>query len=72
MGLLGVGENIAALVGKDPGDAIQQTSLEAEGQGSTWVEDGLACLRDVDILDCLFSYPFLCSLADGGDKPEIG
>ncbi len=51
--LLGVGEDIVALLRVDSRQSIQQAALETEGDGCAWLEDGLACLLNVHFLNCL-------------------
>lgn len=69
LGLFRVGEDVGALVGKHAGDAVEQVSLEAEGEGSSWVQDLFARLGDVDLLDRLLGQSLLVSFADRGDQP---
>ena len=69
--LLDVAEDVAALMGEDTRDAIEQIALEAERQGGAGVDDLLAGLPDVDLLDGLLGYLAAATAlgADGGHQP---
>lgn len=51
--LLSVGQYILALLRVHPGDAIEKTALETQGNRGTRLQDSFASLLDVDLLDRL-------------------
>lgn len=53
LGSLSIVEDISALLGEDSRDAIEEVALQTQGEGRTGVDDSLACLGDVDLLNDL-------------------
>lgn len=63
-------ENVAALLGVDARDTIQEVALQAEGERGARVDDLLACLVDLDLLDGLAGdYLGSAAAADRGHPP---
>lgn len=66
----GIVEHVAALLGVDARDAVEEVALQAEGQRGAGVDDLLACLVDLDLLDGLAGdHLGRTSAADRGHPP---
>lgn len=69
LGLFCVREDIGTLVSEHAGDSVEQVSLEAEGEGGSWVQDLFARLGNIDLLDGFLGQSLLVPFADSGDQP---
>lgn len=68
---LGIIEDISALLLEDSRDTIEEVALQTQGEGRTRIDDGLACLGDVDLLDDLFVELALHAFTNSGHQPVV-
>lgn len=77
LNFLRVGEHIGALSREDTRETIEKTALKAKGERSMRIENLLACLGDIDLLDGLSRqssercFSSQRAAADGGGQPGV-
>lgn len=70
--LLGIREHVRALLVVDPRHAVEEISLQAQGDRGAGLDDLLACSLHINLLDGLFRHSLAARfVADGCHEPRV-